>query len=115
MQFPLPAPSKLQPVLPQKRPDQPAGAVNSKDDPGGRENPPSPSSSAPLPESVPGQIVLLQRFSMVNIVPEATLPSRSSRRMMNGKVFELVVRAMSFVNVLLFDSIFEVRFGREQG
>jgi hypothetical protein len=35
--------------------------------------------------------------------------------MMNGKVFELVVRAMSFVNVLLFDSIFEVRFGREQG
>ncbi|MCI30054.1 hypothetical protein A2U01_0051263, partial [Trifolium medium] len=28
MQFPLPALSKLQPVLPQKRPDHPNGAVN---------------------------------------------------------------------------------------
>lgn len=34
--------------------------------------------------------------------------------MMNVKVFELVVGAMRFVNILLFDSIFEVRFGREQ-
>ncbi|MCI82101.1 hypothetical protein A2U01_0103375, partial [Trifolium medium] len=38
--FPLPAPSNVQPVRAQKRPDQPEGAVKSTDAPGASEKPP---------------------------------------------------------------------------
>lgn len=71
--FPAPVSSNVQPVRPQKRPDQPGGAENWTDAPGDNAKPPFPSTAAPLPESVPGHNVLVHLFSRVNVVGETLL------------------------------------------
>lgn len=61
---PFPDASKLHPVRPQMRPDQPpAGALNTADCPGRSANPPPPKLS---PGVAAGQMVVLHRLMMVN-------------------------------------------------
>lgn len=66
---PEPEASKLHPVRPQNRPDQPGGAFKVTEDPEAKANPPSPS-AVPPEVRIPGQTVKLQRFVKVKTVPE---------------------------------------------
>ncbi|CAH8263446.1 unnamed protein product [Arabidopsis lyrata] len=67
--FSEPEASKLQPVRPQNRPDQPGETVKLTEDPEGKANPPSPI-SLDFAVRIPGQTVKLQRFDKVKTVPE---------------------------------------------
>lgn len=67
--LPAPEASKLHPVRPQIRPDQPGDAVTVTIDPGAKANPVS-LICGPLPVRSPGQTVKLQWFVTVKVVPE---------------------------------------------
>lgn len=63
----------MQPVRPQKRPDQPAGAANARDEPDASSNPVLPSAGLPAFASIPGHTVYSQLFTNVNVAPYTTI------------------------------------------
>jgi hypothetical protein len=73
---------KEQPVRAQNRPDQPGGAENVIVAWGASSNPPPPSTATPLPDNVPGQILLRQLFLSVKVVllPADIAPGADSQR-----------------------------------
>jgi hypothetical protein len=70
-QDPLPESSKLQPVLPQKRPDQPVGAWKVRELPFVSAKPVLSSFGLPAPDKIPGHTVKSHLFTNVNVAPEA--------------------------------------------
>lgn len=75
-QVPWPEPSKLQPVRPQNRPDQPVGAWREREVPCGSSNPVVSRTELPALDSIPGQTVYSQLFENVNVAPETSALER---------------------------------------
>lgn len=61
----------MQPVLPQNRPDHPAGASRFVDWPDASSNPPSLRRGHPAFDKTPGHTVYVQLFTNVNVVADA--------------------------------------------
>lgn len=78
-QVPVPVLSKLQPVRPHIRPDQPTGALNTMDWPGLSSKPPPLKLS---PGVIAGQTTWLHEFTIVNTRAESDhfVPDKSVRK-----------------------------------
>lgn len=63
-------PSKLQPVRPQKRPDQPVGAWKEREFPLESSKPVVPNFALPALSSIPGHTVKSHLFISMNFAPE---------------------------------------------
>lgn len=77
---PEPDPSNLQPVRPQKRPDQPVGAWKEREPSWGSSKPVLSRGAVPAFARIPGHTVYSHLFTNVNVAPFVPVESRRSAR-----------------------------------